>query len=119
MKLTRQRLKQLIEAQISEMQTIPVIEEEELAPPTVGTATTNTPEQDPKLTYTGMKLFAQKLLDGEAIPAPAVAGAKKEMGKNPSAATMAQFITIILKAFGVDQSEIATVAHKVKSNLPK
>ena len=109
MNLTRQHLKLLIEEQITEMKRIEIDEQDELPGE----------EEEPELSYTGMKTFAQNLLDATAIPATTVEKARMEMGKNPNAATMAQFITIILKSFGVDQKEMSNIMQKVKTSLDK
>ena len=109
MNLTRQHLKLLIEEQITEMKRIEIDEQNELPGE----------EEEPELSYTGMKTFAQNLLDAAAIPATTVEKARMEMEKNPNAATMAQFVTIILKAFGVDQKEMSNIVQKVKTSLDK
>ena len=110
MNLTRQHLKLLIEEQITEMKRIEIDEQDELP---------GEKEEEPELSYTGMKTFAQNLLDAAVIPATTVKTARMEMEKNPNAATMAQFVTIILKAFGVDQKEMSNIVQKVKTSLDK
>jgi maleate cis-trans isomerase len=107
MNLTRQHLKELIKEQISEMEKEQVEEQQEQS------------EEDPDLMFAGIKQFAAGISQGKAIQAQTIEKAIKEMRANPNVGTIAQFVSFLLKAFGIDQSEFTNITQKVKTDLDK